>query len=671
MRGRHSSAVTTPSAPSPEDAAAPMSLFEEAHRGTVLVTPTPEPGNGGAELVLMDKEGYLEKFTEKVERFSRRYFIIETERNKLCYSRGRSWASYPLDRILQLQMVLGSDCELQFNLANSHRTVVLRASSARSCRDWLVALQHASQAAAANAAAASELESSEDRPMLPTMTGHPLRARARLTLRVESYGPMGLMWNDAIPQHGRTPTLRVADIVHGSVAAKGCPELRPGMFVERINGYEMVGLPPSRMLEFLAHRPVTIGFVDRLAFPIDEFVPWLEEAHNDPPAWRETLDGHNRQNSTRPVVAQYTGTLHGASHSAPLDEGSMHLSPAEAAARQLFEGHLPPAHAGHNAGANEGIADEKYKGFLGFPVGLRAPIYSITIYPHLPQKTYIDRVAFQVSGGEPVYFGCKAQEKALVSAKAKILFETHDKDKSGTLEEGEVSTLIDEMVAVEKGKKNPKRKENNKRYNNKAQAFKDMDVDGNGSVEFEEFLAWWQHDATHRIFEAKAKELFDNHDEDNSGQLDEKEIISLAKEIGVAMSKAEAIVLDADQSGEISFEEFMQWYKDKIDPPTKEADKLKFELEAGEYIAKVIVNQKRPAGPVHGMQVETNTARSSAWVGDADCGPGGKARRQKDLEEISAPEGYEIVGLQFADNGKQCPPIEKLLLRVVNKVAPQ
>ena len=60
-----------------------------------------------------------------------------------------------------------------------------------------------------------------------------------------------------------------------------------------------------------------------------------------------------------------------------------------------------------------------------------------------------------------------------------------------------------------------------------------------------------------------------------------------------------------------------------------------------------------------------------AWVGDADCGPGGKARRQKDLEEISAPEGYEIVGLQFADNGKQCPPIEKLLLRVVNKVAPQ
>eukprot|EP01051_Picozoa_sp_SAG22_P000772 SAG22_NODE_24_length_30194_cov_6.086327_5_plen_88_part_00 len=85
-----------------------MSLFEQNHpeykvgqgdaaAGAAASGPTP----AGAPKAC--KEGYLEKFTDKVGRFSRRYFILDPPKGELRYSRGTQWTSYPLDRRVMQQ----------------------------------------------------------------------------------------------------------------------------------------------------------------------------------------------------------------------------------------------------------------------------------------------------------------------------------------------------------------------------------------------------------------------------------------------------------------------------------------------------------------------------------------------------------------------------------------
>ena len=105
------------------------------------------------------------------------------------------------------------------------------------------------------------------------------------------------------------------------------------------------------------------------------------------------------------------------------------------------------------------------------------------------------------------------------AATAKALFDSHDVDKSGTLDEHEVGMLIDEMASRESGQaKNRKDKQNKRaRRRDKAQAFRDMDADKGGHVSLGEFLAWWNHDASHGIYEQKARALFDKADADGSG----------------------------------------------------------------------------------------------------------------------------------------------------------
>lgn len=121
-------------------------------------------------------------------------------------------------------------------------------------------------------------------------------------------------------------------------------------------------------------------------------------------------------------------------------------------------------------------------------------------------------------------------------------------------------------------------------------------------------------------------------------------------------------VLDTDQSGEISFDEFYSWYVRKQNPPVKPSDSEEFVLEvsdghvltdrqhtmsrspglsntdysehqwpespqivafaqAGEHVTALVGNQKKPLGPVNGMRLVTSTGRESPWVGDKKFDP--------------------------------------------------
>ena len=208
----------------------------------------------------------------------------------------------------------------------------------------------------------------------------------------------------------------------------------------------------------------------RLAVAVDDFVPWTEEAHNEIPGWRLALDTHNATNDGRPMVATFSGAQHGVDSRVSTAATTDHLTPAQALAAKVWRPDNLPLGAVGGAGAPVGApgaappegADSQYDGFLGFAPGDRsrsatsngcprsprsaprcdcfcfvfnvAPphrafhrhmegssgrllgcrIETVTFYPHLPSRTFVDTVAFTpAGGGKPVHFGREAQAKAM------------------------------------------------------------------------------------------------------------------------------------------------------------------------------------------------------------------------------------------------------------------
>lgn len=92
------------------------------------------------------------------------------------------------------------------------------------------------------------------------------------------------------------------------------------------------------------------------------------------------------------------------------------------------------------------------------------------------------------------------------------------------------------------------------------QIITDIDKDGSGSIDFDEFLDM----LTARMGDKDSREdimkVFNLFDEDGTGKISLKNLKKVAKELGEAMSEAELLEMieraDADQDGEISPEEF-------------------------------------------------------------------------------------------------------------------
>ena len=108
----------------------------------------------------------------------------------------------------------------------------------------------------------------------------------------------------------------------------------------------------------------------------------------------------------------------------------------------------------------------------------------------------------------------------------------------------------------------------------------EMDTDGeggDGSVQRQEFLAWLRGKAGGEYLERMAhmkaemdyiQELFDEFDDDGSGEIGEAELTQLIRMLGVNMNKNEIsqtmIELDNDSSGEVDFQEFYKWWHDPV-----------------------------------------------------------------------------------------------------------
>ena len=110
-----------------------------------------------------------------------------------------------------------------------------------------------------------------------------------------------------------------------------------------------------------------------------------------------------------------------------------------------------------------------------------------------------------------------------------------------------------------------------------AEAMKEMDDDGNGEVEFDEFYDWWLRrlaggGSTSGVFKAETKgqagnskkaalrAAFDMMDTDGDGTLDREEVRQLSDNLGRRLNETELneIIskMDSDGSGGVDFAKF-------------------------------------------------------------------------------------------------------------------
>ncbi len=188
-----------------------------------------------------------------------------------------------------------------------------------------------------------------------------------------------------------------------------------------------------------------------------------------------------------------------------------------------------------------------------------------------------------VSEGEAAEKKLPAETTAELEAKVKAenggreddeqlrrIFEELDEDGSGELDRDEVRSMVTQlgMDASEK---------------DVDAAMSAMDADGGGTVDFEEFCAWWRSRPSETdsmadrmtermqslqgadpVLEQHVLYVFELIDADNSGRLDREEVRAAAKRLGANMEAAEAArmfdEMEKGPSGEVGFHSFRRWY---------------------------------------------------------------------------------------------------------------
>ena len=88
----------------------------------------------------------------------------------------------------------------------------------------------------------------------------------------------------------------------------------------------------------------------------------------------------------------------------------------------------------------------------------------------------------------------------------------------------------------------------------------DIDNDGSGSIDFEEFLDMMTAKMSDKDSREDIMKVFNLFDDDQSGKISLRNLKRVAKELGETMTDAELLEMieraDNDQDGEINFEEF-------------------------------------------------------------------------------------------------------------------
>ena len=128
------------------------------------------------------------------------------------------------------------------------------------------------------------------------------------------------------------------------------------------------------------------------------------------------------------------------------------------------------------------------------------------------------------------------------------MFNSIDVDGSGTLDRAEVAQL-----SIKLGRELRKLELD--------AAMAEMDPDGDGSVDFNEFKTWFK---SMLDTDSLVHELFAAADKDESGVIDREELRLIMKELGNPLSPAQLdeamAIMDSDGSGEIDFVEFSAWW---------------------------------------------------------------------------------------------------------------
>lgn len=134
-------------------------------------------------------------------------------------------------------------------------------------------------------------------------------------------------------------------------------------------------------------------------------------------------------------------------------------------------------------------------------------------------------------------------------------------------------------------------------------SLKEMDEDGGGTVDFEEFSHWWKSESkvAQRLRvklqrqEAQVRVLFDRLDEDHGGNIGRDELAGIAKKIGMNLSAddLDEVMKEVDKDGtnEIDYDEFMVWwmsssevaatFKEKLQPFLKKESNPKWPFIPG------------------------------------------------------------------------------------------
>ncbi|CAH1788765.1 unnamed protein product [Owenia fusiformis] len=132
------------------------------------------------------------------------------------------------------------------------------------------------------------------------------------------------------------------------------------------------------------------------------------------------------------------------------------------------------------------------------------------------------------------------------------VFNMFDLDGSGSISSGELKVALEEMGFV------PSDEE-------VQVLLRQIDADGSGQVEWEEFLAMFQAKPKKQHTEASLRKAFRKLDKDKSGDICRNEVRQFLRESGIGEDilpdgEIDAMIAEVDTSGDgkISFEEFLR-----------------------------------------------------------------------------------------------------------------
>lgn len=137
-------------------------------------------------------------------------------------------------------------------------------------------------------------------------------------------------------------------------------------------------------------------------------------------------------------------------------------------------------------------------------------------------------------------------------------FKDSDIDGSNELDFNEMKRLCEEMGLPMSG--------------NEEEEILKMDKDGSNSLDLQEWLSWWLKRVSclpnpAKQQEAIARNTFNKFDKDGSGLIDKTEFVLLLEALGAKFTPDEInlalLELDTDNSGEISRDEFINWWTNR------------------------------------------------------------------------------------------------------------